>query len=84
MPNLIFIFVPTKQNNNDLKIEIMSKYYTKLSDGSFREDNLLWHLTSTNAPWNICDLIVAIVSFGLIAFALIYGLCFAERPPHVI
>jgi hypothetical protein len=58
-----------------------SKYYTKLPDGSFREDNLLWHEIS-NGSWNVCDTIIAILAVGLIAFAVIYGFCFAGVTYH--
>lgn len=53
-----------------------SKYYTKLPDGSFREDNLFWNEIS-NGSWNVCDTIIAILAVGLIAFAIIYAEFFA-------
>lgn len=53
-----------------------SKYYTKMPDGSFREDNLFWNEIS-NGSWNVCDTIIAILAVGLIAFAIIYAECFA-------
>jgi hypothetical protein len=56
----------------------MSKYYTRLSDGSFREDSFFWHQVSKHEPWNVCDTILLITIVSLIGFALIYGLFFAE------
>ena len=76
MSNYIFIFATDLENNN-LKHKIMSKYYTKLPDGSFREDNLLWHEIS-NGSWDTIDTLILIGSLGLIAFAVIYGLFFTE------
>ena len=61
----------------------MSKYYTKLSDGSFREDSLLWNEIS-NGSWDTIDTLILLGSLGLIAIAIIYATCFAEISPCTI